>query len=523
MMTPISQSSWLWLLPLLPAFAQATLDYRIPSIAPGNAAKLAPAPVALSFEFFAYPAYFKDVTATRQCLANFKDLSGTWPPMRIGGTTQDRATFDATSNADVVYSVASPADAPAALKFGPNFMKLAATYPGSVVLENTQLTFENLKGLNRGHNDIQNTIAAAKSAKDIMRNLKAIELGNEPEYYAGARQPIAANGWSPAIDAASQNAWAKVVGTSIQAGNIIQAGNFQEGPPTWGNAQLIASESAEVRGYIRNYAHHNYPGGSVQSLMSHSGIVRNLAPLGNDAKAATAVGKQYVLGETNSVARGGAAEVSPTFGAAIWTLDYTLHATTLNIDTVYFHHGTIGNCFYCWWGRYSAGAPYYGAWLATAAFAGSNYIQQLDAGNTNYGIYVLYNAQKVPIKAVLINSDYYDGKGSRGSQTFVLQGLSAGKATRAKRLTAASALSRVDRGSSPRFGGQIVENQTCFVKGAEVFENGRVGGTGAASFTVAATQNAKDEPSRPDSSVVEFLLWDPQDCKRSPVRSRIRP
>lgn len=55
-----------------------------------------------------------------------------------------------------------------------------------------------------------------------------------------------------------------------------------------------------MRTYVKDYAHHNYPGGSVQSLMSHSGIVSNLAPLGTDGKAANAVGKEYVLGETNS-------------------------------------------------------------------------------------------------------------------------------------------------------------------------------------------------------------------------------
>lgn len=38
-----------------------------------------------------------------------------------------------------------------------------------------------LKGLNRGKDDIANTIAAAKVAKDRMKNLLAIELGNEPE------------------------------------------------------------------------------------------------------------------------------------------------------------------------------------------------------------------------------------------------------------------------------------------------------------------------------------------------------
>ncbi|ESZ94832.1 glycoside hydrolase family 79 protein [Sclerotinia borealis F-4128] len=465
--------SWL----LLPLCVQAaTVTYTVPSTAPTSAAKLAPAPVGLSFEFFAYPSYFINVTATNQCLANFKDLSGTWPPIRIGGTTQDRATYDPSTSAYVVYTVKSPVDAPASLTFGPNLMKLASTYPGTVVL-----------GLNRGHNDISNTIAAAQSAKGSMRNLKAIELGNEPEYYSGV-QPIASPSWSPTIDAASQNTWDIQVGTALQSTNIIQAGNSNASPPTWGAAELIASGNVTVRTYVRDYAHHNYPGGTLQRLMSHSGIVSNLAPIGTDGKAANAVGKEYVLGETNSVAGGGAATVSPTFGAAIWTLDYTLQATTLNITTIYYHHGTIGACYYCWWGRYDAGAPYYGAWLAAAAFAGSSYIQQVDSGNTNYGIYVLYNSNKVPSKAVLINSDYFNGTGTRGSETFVLRGLTAGKATKAKRLTAGGALSRVDQGSNPSFGGQIVANGTCVIGGKETFESGTVGSAGTASFTVAASE-----------------------------------
>jgi hypothetical protein len=49
-------------------------------------------------------------------------------------------------------------------------MTLANTYGGSVVV-----------GLNRGKNNISNTIAAAKVAVSEMSNLLAIELGNEPE------------------------------------------------------------------------------------------------------------------------------------------------------------------------------------------------------------------------------------------------------------------------------------------------------------------------------------------------------
>lgn len=133
-------------------------------------APLDKAPIGVSFEFFDFPSYFTNVTATTQCLANWQALSGEWPPIRIGGTTQDRASYDPSTSASVLYSVSSPADAPASLNFGPNFMALAGKYSGSVVM-----------GLNRAKDDISNTIAAAKVAVSDIDNLLAIELGNEPE------------------------------------------------------------------------------------------------------------------------------------------------------------------------------------------------------------------------------------------------------------------------------------------------------------------------------------------------------
>ena len=85
-------------------------------------ASLDVAPIGISFEFFAFPSYFTNVTATTQCLANWKSLTGVWPPIRIGGTTQDRASYDPTTPAHVVYTVANAADAPSSLTFGPSFM-----------------------------------------------------------------------------------------------------------------------------------------------------------------------------------------------------------------------------------------------------------------------------------------------------------------------------------------------------------------------------------------------------------------
>ncbi|KAI1845537.1 hypothetical protein JX265_011646 [Neoarthrinium moseri] len=460
------------------AAAVTAVTFAVPSAALTGGyqyAPLDPAPVGISFEFFAFPSYFTNVTATNQCLTNLQSLTGTWPPIRIGGTTQDRALYDAATSSYVVYTVASPADAPANLTFGSRFMALANTYKGSVVL-----------GLNRGKNQISNTIAAAKVAVSEMTNLLAIELGNEPEYYPKDGQPIASGAWSPAIDAASQNNWDILVGSAVNKKSIIQAGNSNASPPEWGAAELIATENSTVKEYVKTYAHHNYPGGSVTSLMSHSNIATNLHVFDADVSAALGEGKPYVFGETNSVSGGGAAGVSPTFGAALWTLDYSLRATYSNISRTYFHHGTVGNCQYCFWGRYSMGAPYYGAYAATALLAKASYLTALDTGTTNYAAYVTFDANKAPLRTMLYNSDYYSGSGSRSNQSFVLTGLS-GSSVRTKRLTAASALSRQDQGGVPKFGGQSFTDGTCVISGTETFETAVVSG-GQATFTINASE-----------------------------------
>ena len=52
--------------------------------------------------------------------------------------------------------------------------------------------------------------------------------------------------------------------------------------------------------YVYDYAHHNYPGGTLEELMTHSGIVSNVAIFNADIAAANEAGKEYVFGETNS-------------------------------------------------------------------------------------------------------------------------------------------------------------------------------------------------------------------------------
>lgn len=82
---------------------------------------------------------------------------------------RDRATYNASLNEAVTYSVADPKDAPESLTYGPSFISLAAEYDGDVIM-----------GFNRRLDNMANTIAAASLADEEMENLYAVEVGNEP-------------------------------------------------------------------------------------------------------------------------------------------------------------------------------------------------------------------------------------------------------------------------------------------------------------------------------------------------------
>ncbi|KAL4930981.1 uncharacterized protein BDV17DRAFT_297481 [Aspergillus undulatus] len=468
--------SAVWLLSHLVSGTVA-LTFNVPASPPENSSpQLSSAPVGVSLEFFTFPAYFNDVAATTTCLANFRDLTGAWPPLRIGGTTQDRATYDASSTEAVTYSVDDPADAPLTLTFGPAFISQAAQYEGSVVL-----------GLNRRLNNIENTIDAAQLAFNSIGNLQAIELGNEPNFFTDD-DPIA-NGspWTASADYVSQIEWQDSVAGNLSATNIFSAGVYFGTDPM--SIQDLAAEEEEggATVYVRDYCSHNYPqyapNYDLEALMSHAAIATQVEPFRAEIEAANAVGKPHVFGETNSATQGGGG-ISPTFGAALWIVDYVMQLVTMGTEAVYFHQGTIGNCQYCWWGRYTTGAPYYGAYFATLALANADQIAPLDERTTNYAAYAIYEGGS-PARVLLYNSDYYTS-GTRSSQTYTLTGLPSSTLT-ARRLTAPYATSRADRGESPTLAGQTFGNGDCTVQGDEVVETASVTG-GEATFTVGASE-----------------------------------
>ncbi|PWY75493.1 hypothetical protein BO70DRAFT_388742 [Aspergillus heteromorphus CBS 117.55] len=453
------------------------LSFAIPSSPPANAsAQLAAAPVGVSFEFFAFPEYFEGLPLTNSCLGQLQDVTGTSPPIRIGGTTQDRATYNASLTSVVSYSVASPDDAPETLTFGDPFMDLAASYEGTV-------TF----GLNRRLDNIDNTIAAAKVAKSKISNLYALELGNEPDFYTSS-DPIAdGQTWTATLDAESQVSWQASVSSGLgdetaftQAGVFFGLGSFEV-------TNLVPEEEdTNSTQYVRSFCHHYYPQSAstadLDELMSHEEIVEGVAEYQAQITAAKDLDKDFVFGETNS-ATGGGGGISPTFGAGLWILDYVMQATILGVKQLFFHQGTIGDCPYCWWEE-AVNAPFYGAYTAALALSGASKIAELDAGDTRFAAYAIYDSDEQPARVLLYNSEYYTS-GTRSSVNVTLSGISSSMVS-AIRLTGEAATT-IGGGGTITVAGQTFANGTCALEGTKDTETTNVA-AGEATFNVRASE-----------------------------------
>ncbi|GAB7358991.1 hypothetical protein MBLNU230_g5064t1 [Neophaeotheca triangularis] len=450
--------------------------FHVPQCPPDDARQLTEQnPITVSLEFFTVPEYFNDVPSTQQCLANLKDLTGQWPPMRVGGTTQDRATYDPSSSEAVTYSVDDPDDAPMTLTFRPSYFDLVNEYQGQIHI-----------GLNRRLANLNNTIQAAEYAVSTVSNLEAIELGNEPNFFEDD-DPIANNrSWTAQANYASEIAWQKAIAANMPAKNLISAGVYFDPEPMAIEELAPLTEGNGTLKYIRDFSSHNYPQYgpyNLVELMNHSHIAEQIAPFRPEIEAANAVGKPHIVGETNSATQGGGG-ISPTFGAALWVMDHSLQWLMMGTQALYYHQGTIGNCQYCWWGRYNMGAPYYGAYFGQMALAGSDTMAALDDASGPYAGYVFYSKGQAK-KVLLYNSDYY-ANGTRSSQTFTLEGLTPGCVS-AKRLTAVSAEARQDEGQIPTIGGQWFEDGSCEMLGSPELESVDVR-NGRASFELLATE-----------------------------------
>lgn len=144
---------------------------------------------------------------------------------------------------------------------------------------------------------------------------------------------------------------------------------------------------------------------------------------------------------------------------------------------------------YCFWGQTSIFTPYYGA-AFVSEFLGTNgaKVAMLDDGTSAVGSYVVFDASGTPVRLLVINSNYYDGTGTRSSSTIFFTGLRTASGTKqAKRMTAPSATSEVDQGAAVTIGGSTSFSSQCVRTGTQATESVAVSG-GGISVSVKASE-----------------------------------
>ncbi len=194
-------------------------------------------------------------------------------------------------------------------------------------------------------------------------------------------------------------------------------------------------------------------------------------------------------------------------------MDYLLQGAMNQVERLYFHQGTIGNCVsvnskrcslvftscpsqaYCFWGN-DTFAPYYGA-ILVSEFLGSeggvdgsgSRLTMLDSGSGSLGVYAIFSTKTSGVLRILIyNSAFFNGSGTRSSVSVSLDGFntpSTNATLRAKRLTAPMSTSLAGQGIT--IGGTGTFDTSCKPVGKQVYESVVVQG-GGVNVTLKASE-----------------------------------
>ncbi|KAI9614780.1 hypothetical protein H4Q26_009173 [Puccinia striiformis f. sp. tritici PST-130] len=340
-------------------------------------------PLGLSLEFSDFPYYMVEVKQTTQCLLNLQAAGGVAPAVRIGGTTQDRATYDPNQAQPIRYSLPPGEKVANNITFGPGFIELASRLRGAV-------TF----GLNRQQGDLNNAGLAAsavvKKSKTCMPS--NLEMNQAVRVAISFLSPLwdatapEAHGkpWTPETDADSQVRWQQAISQKVGLADIIQAGVFFS-PGRYSIKKLASKEGTSLQ-YVKSFGGHSYPQSacgssktSLADLMDHSKVVSFVKNYLPEVLAAKSAQKPYFFSESNSAICGGSPHMSPTFGAGLWSIDFIFQSLLLGVDGVYFHLVNYGP--YSFWNQTQVSPTYYGAYFSTLALRNVTYISTIETSN----------------------------------------------------------------------------------------------------------------------------------------------
>ncbi|KAL5363151.1 glycoside hydrolase superfamily [Aspergillus floccosus] len=359
-------------------------------------------------------------TLSRILLQNIEDLAGAPPVIRIGGHTQDVASFCADCPQTLNNTFAIGNDEAISVIFNKDLF--------AVLNENVPAQQEFIFGLNFGRNDVSIPLAEVEAAEKYMypSRLRAYELGNEPDFYGPLQRT---RPWNVDKYVAEQEDWLNQLAKKTTKGFSI--GALAQLPIYQGNfslAEITTLGLPEKINYAVSLSDHAYPYSrcdpareaqvSLPGLMNHTALVEYFSQWVPEIQAATTAGLPFLMGETGSVSCHGTQGVSNTLGAALWELDYMLHGASIGMSGVYFHMGTP--FYYSMWqpvphnGTAATVYPTYYSllFIAEALTLSHPHIVSIPVGDPTLAVYALYNGSPSdsmrPERLVILNMGFLE-------------------------------------------------------------------------------------------------------------------
>lgn len=360
------------------ALAQSGISFQVSESAPSDISQA----VDLSFggfgiepsNLFSYTGQDEPNRLTITLLENLGNYTGKPPHIRLGGNTQDYMIYDESQDKWAqITNPDSTGDGNIAwdnMLIGPRFFEAANRFPTG-----TPFTW----GLNLAYNAddyIDKIVDMATQILDKCDNLDIVsfEIGNEPDLYAtnGFR-----NGTYVSTDYSEE--WherAAAIYKQVLQPAGLNATFFEAGGTSHTSGTTFEIEQMDTSGvdakfqgveYLSSWNQHCYSyfvdvtegqALTLDLLMSFDYVESQFADWITQIKQAETTGYPYALREMGMVGPLGVANISDTFGGALYTLNYLLWAASLNMTSVQFH--MTANSFTTAWqpGTNSGGGPH---------------------------------------------------------------------------------------------------------------------------------------------------------------------
>ncbi|KAG8947618.1 hypothetical protein FRC04_010552 [Tulasnella sp. 424] len=359
-------------------------------------------------------------------LANIKERAGHGPTVRVGGNSQDESAMFPTTFTDAFghqrmiqkwrVDNGNPTETP-----NINFaIDLFYTMGNISALVDADWYFG--LAFDQPYNDSNAMLVARTAEETLGHHLIAMQLGNEPDLYAGHGRRTGEYGIPEYF-----TEYSHFLG-DLQAQNLPEE-KIILGPSvccTWSTQQVLDA------GYIQQYGNWlkvigvmHYPANNCgisgvinpqdifPNYLTHKSAQTFVQNYITTAPSVINAGLPFVVLETNTASCGGFPGLSDSFGAALWGIDSAFALAAMNFSQVLLHVGgqsTSYNPFtppptkmskdHLW----TTGAIYYSTLVVAEAFGKSNASQIIDLNlpsefQPGYAIY----ENGVPTRVALIN------------------------------------------------------------------------------------------------------------------------